>query len=89
MASARAEYEKSKADADNEITDAQKKSTRAGQTSKKKICPTYYVYSRTDNTGYSGFSDNSDKIDAISGVFPVFFVIVAGACVLNNNDPNG
>ena len=82
MASARAEYEKSKADADNEITDAQKKIDEGRADLEKIERPTYYVYSRTDNTGYSGFSDNSDKIDAISGVFPVFFVIVAGLVCL-------
>ena len=82
MASARAEYEKSKADADNEITDAQKKIDEGRADLEKIERPTYYGYSRTDNTGYSGFSDNSDKIDAISGVFPVFFVIVAGLVCL-------
>ena len=82
LADARAEYEDGKKQAEEEISDAQKKIEEAREDLEQLERPTYYVYSRSDNTGYSGFSDNSDKIDAISAVFPVFFVLVAGLVCL-------
>ena len=37
----------------------------------------YYVFDRTDNTGYSGYKDSINSLDKIASVLPVFFFLLA------------
>lgn len=37
----------------------------------------YYIFDRTDNTGYLGYSDSINSLDKIASVLPVFFFLLA------------
>lgn len=37
----------------------------------------YYIFDRTDNTGYLGYKDSINSLDKIASVLPVFFFLLA------------
>lgn len=77
-----AEYEKGKTESENKIADAEKKIRDAKRELKELKNPSWYVFDRSDNTGYSEYGENAERINNIASVFPVFFILVAALVCL-------
>lgn len=83
------EFEKRKAEGEEQLLDAKAEIDEG----KQKILdarhelsemgdPEWYIFDRTDNSGYSAFSEDAERVDRIARVFPVFFIIVAALVCL-------
>ncbi len=71
------EYLSAKADAEQQLADAQSRIEEGEKQIDELACPKWYFFTRDDNPGYSGLGDDADRINAIAAVFPVFFILVA------------
>lgn len=75
-------YTEEKADADRKITDAEEK-IADGETKLADLKkPTYYVFTREDNSHYTEFVDDAKNLSALSLVFPSFFFAIAALVCL-------
>ena len=71
-----------KAEAEEKIADAKAELAEAEADLADLDLPEWYVFDRTDNTGYSEYGENANRINNIAAVFPVFFILVAALVCL-------
>ena len=76
------EYNKNKKEYEQQVTDAEKEIADAKRDIENISDPKWYVFDRTDNSGYTEYDENAERIDNISKVFPIFFILVAGLVCL-------
>lgn len=77
-----AEYEEKKLEAETEIADARAEIDEAKTKIDDLERPVWYVFNRTNNSGYTEYRENSERINNIAAVFPIFFIVVAGLVCL-------
>lgn len=72
-----AEYEKGKLEAEEKLSDARAELDKARKEINDLAAPEWYIFDRTDNTGFSEYGQNAERIRNISLIFPLFFAMVA------------
>jgi len=77
------EYQKNLKLFEEEITVAAKELQDAKEQIASLEKPEWYLFDRTDNTGYRDFKDDASRVNNIAKVFPIFFLLVAALVALN------
>lgn len=77
LTDAEIELNNRKQEADDKIKDAENKLVDARQKVSDIENPTWYIFDRTNNTGYKSFSQDIDSIAALGSLFPIVFFIIA------------
>ncbi len=71
------EFEDAKEEANSEISNAQKELDDAKEKIKQIEKAKWYIFDRTDNTGYTNILDAIKTISNISKMFPIIFYLIA------------
>lgn len=71
------EYEDAESEAWKKLGGAEEEINDAKRKIEELENPKWYIFTRSDNSGYSEYDENADRIRSISEVFPVFFILVA------------
>lgn len=81
LSKGRETYEKEKALAIEEISNAEDK-IKDAERQLIEIPDNWFVLTRESNPGYSGYGDDANRIGAVAKVFPLFFFLVAALVCL-------